>query len=277
MKQYIHPTAIIEGNVEIGDNVSIGPYCFIKGNIRLGSETNLRSHVVIEGNVTIGENNTFYPFCAIGLEPQDAKYKNEETFVEIGNNNIFRECVTVNRATSKEGRKTSIGSGNLLMATSHVAHDCVIGNNTIIANSVLLAGHVHVEDNVYISGQVCVHQFVTIGRNAFISGDTRVPWDPPPFMITQGPTPDVICANTVGLQRMKFPPAVIEQLKHAHKILYMSRLPMSEALELVEKNNGELFDETKYLLDFIRRSSRGHNGRARDKGRFTPDAQPVRQ
>ncbi|MBI4244254.1 MAG: acyl-ACP--UDP-N-acetylglucosamine O-acyltransferase [Planctomycetes bacterium] len=267
MKPQIHPTAIIEGNVNLSDDVVVGPYCILRKNVTVGEGTVFRSHVVVEGNVKIGKENVFYPFCSIGLEPQDIKYKNEDTSVEIGDSNTFREYVTVNRGTIQDRKKTVVGDECLLMACSHIAHDSLLGNNVILANCVLLAGHVVIEDNVYISGQVCIHQFVSIGKHAFISGDTRVPWDAPPFMITQGPNPDVVCVNTVGLRRNKFQNTAIDQLKQAHKIIYTSKLPISEAIELVERKNGKLYEETNYLLNFIKRSSRGFNGRARDKGK----------
>jgi UDP-N-acetylglucosamine acyltransferase len=197
----IHPTAIIASGAEIDASVEIGPYSIIGPNVKISAGTVIHSHVVLDGHVTIGENNTFFQFCSIGAPPQDLSYKNEPTRVEIGSGNVFREYVSIHRATTKENHVTIIGNDNLLMAHVHVGHDGIIGNNCILVNSLNLAGHVHIQDRVIIGGGCSVAQFTTIGRGAYIGGATGIDKDIPPFCTAVGNRAKLKGINIIGLRR----------------------------------------------------------------------------
>lgn len=246
---YIHPTAIIEPGAIIGEGSYIGPYSIIGANVIIGKKCQIFSHVVIEGNTKIGDNNRFFPFCVVGTEPQDKKYKGEITEVIIGNNNIFREGVTVNRGTGYSNGKTIIGNNNIFMAYSHIAHDCHIGSNVTLANGVFLAGHSIVEDYVVFGGYVGVGQFVRIGKYGMISAGSMVERDTPPYCIVGGDRATPKGINIVGLKRAGFDTKVIKELKlvfrkgYINKSERMSELksilntePAIELLNFIEKN-----------------------------------------
>lgn len=251
----IHPTAIVHQSAKIGHDVSVGPFTIIGPDVVIGPECNISSSVVIEGRTTIGRNNNIYSGAVIGTPPQDLKYDDEVTYVEIGDNNVIREYVTINLATSATG-VTRVGSNCLLMAYVHVAHDCFLGDNVILANAVNLAGHVRVEDFVIIGGMTPVHQFVRVGQHAFIGGGSRLAQDVPPFFTVAGNPTSVVGLNSVGLKRRGFSDKQLANIKKAYKLIYRSKLNVSQAVERVPVEC-ELDSNIESLLAFIRRSERG--------------------
>lgn len=251
----IHRTAIIHDGAHIEENVYIGPYCIIDKDVTIRKGTSLHSHVVIQGKTEIGQNCTISPFASIGSPPQDITYHGEEASVVIGNNNSIKEYVTINRGTPHGGGVTSIGNNNFIMAYSHIAHDCKVGNNVIMANCATLAGHVVVEDYVNLAGLCAVHQFCRIGKHAFISGLTGIPKDVPPFMIAAGDRAKLYGLNIVGLGRRGFSKDDIAILKKAYRILFRSAMPFSTSISIVKK---ELINpHITELVDFIEASKRG--------------------
>ncbi len=233
----IHPTAIVHPQARLHPSVRVGPYAVIGAAVTIDEDTTIGPHVVIEGRTHIGRRNRIFPGAAIGLEPQDLKYAGADSCVLIGDDNLIREFVTINRATG-DGEETRLGNGNLLMAYVHVAHNCIIENRVVIANAVALAGHVHLESKVTIGGVLGIHQFVRIGRLAMVGGMSRVDRDVPPFMLVEGNPCRVRALNQVGLKRAGI--AELEggktfaTLKKAFRILYRSGLPLSQALEELE-------------------------------------------
>ena len=251
----IHSTAIIEDGAQIGDECKIGPYCVIGPNVTLGSGCNLHSHVVINGRTEIGEGNEFYPFCSIGLKTQDLKWKAEGSGTEIGSNNTFREYVTVHSATG-DGDVTVIGSHNNLLAYTHVAHDCRLGNHIIMSNVGTLAGHVIVEDRAIIGGLAAVHQFCRIGTMSIIGGCSKVVQDVPPYMMADGNPASTRALNKEGLKRNNITDETQSALKQAYKILFRENLTMAVA---AEKVRSEVADSPQldHLLSFVESSERG--------------------
>lgn len=256
MSTDIHPTAIIAPGTEIDEGVSIGPFCIIGEHVRISAGTKLASNIVIEGNTEIGENCTINPFTSIGLAPQDMKYKNEETGVRIGNNNIIREYMTIHRASVGGDGFTTIGDGNFLMAYVHIAHDCKIGNSVIMANVATLAGHVHVENFAVIGGLVAIHQFTRIGAYAMVGGFSGVGQDIPPYMIASGPRAKLFGLNTLGLKRHGFSETTMNELKKAYKILFREKRTLKDAIKKVQEDL-PYSDEIKLLIEFIQKNKRG--------------------
>ena len=255
-KVNIHPTAIVHPHARIAEGVEIGPYSVIGEHVSVGRDTKIASHVLIEGWTTIGERNHIHSFSSIGTPPQDIGYRGEETYLDIGNDNVIRECATVHRATTKEDRRTVIGDKNFLMAYSHVAHDCKLGNNVIMANSVALGGHIVIGDHAILGGIVAVHQFVKIGSYAIIGGQSAVSLDIPPYVSAAGNRAQLYGLNLVGLKRKGFSDAAISTLKKAYKILFRSGLTQDEAIhKALEEFPGS--PEVQTLVDFIRASKRG--------------------
>ncbi len=252
----IHPTAIVHQSARIGDGVEIGPYSVIGEHVSIGRGTKIASHVLIEGWTTIGERNRIFSFSSIGTAPQDIGYRDDETFVVIGNDNVIRECATIHRATTKEDRKTVIGDKNFLMAYSHVAHDCKLGNHIIMANSVALGGHIVVGDHAILGGIVAVHQFVRIGAYSIIGGQSAVSLDIPPYVSAAGNRAKLYGLNLVGLKRKGFNDQIINNLKKAYKIIFRSGLTLEDAFA---KAMEELPDsaEVRSFVDFMRNSKRG--------------------
>ncbi len=250
----IHPTVVIEKGAEIADNVEIGPYCVIGAQAKVGSGTKLISHVTVQGRTEVGEQCTIHPFASLGGPPQDITYRGEETACLIGNNNVIREYVTINRGTRASGA-TRVGNNNFIMAYSHMAHDCVVGNNVIMANCSTLAGHVHIADFAILSGLCAIHQFCKVGKYAFVSGLTGVPKDIPPFVMAAGNRARLYGLNVVGLERQHFSKEEITKLKRAYRILFRSSLPLETSLRMVEEQLDG--DNIKELLTFIRSSERG--------------------
>ncbi|WP_158970772.1 acyl-ACP--UDP-N-acetylglucosamine O-acyltransferase [Paraglaciecola sp. L3A3] len=251
----IHSTAIIHDSALIGKNVSIGPYSVIGADVSIGDNSVIEPHVVIKGKTTIGQGNHFYQFCSIGEDCQDKKYAGEPTELIIGDNNVIREGATIHRGTVQDKGITRIGSNNLIMTYVHVAHDCVIGNNSILASNATLAGHVTVGDWVIMGGMTAVHQFCNIGNHSFVAGGVVVLRDVPPYvMLGEGSTPKGI--NSEGLRRRGYSAEAILQIKRAYKVIYRNGNRAEEAVaELLDmaKNTSEI----QIMADFIANSSRG--------------------
>jgi UDP-N-acetylglucosamine acyltransferase len=253
----VHPTAIVDPAAEIHSSSKIGPYCTVGPNVELGEGCELISHVVMEGPSKIGRNNRFFPFSSIGLAPQDLTYKAEPTRLEVGDNNIIREFVTLNRGTAKGGGLTKIGSNNLIMAYTHVAHDCVIGNNTILANAATLGGHVTVEDWAVVGALCPVHQFVRIGAHSYIGGGTTITRDVLPFSKTAAERgTHAYGLNAVGLERRGFSKERIRKIHHAYKVLLASKLNTSQALEKL-RSEADRGEDIEMLIRFVEGSERG--------------------
>jgi UDP-N-acetylglucosamine acyltransferase len=252
----IHSTAIVHPKAQIAEGVSIGPYSVIGEQVTIGRDTRIASHVLIEGWTTIGERNQLHSFSCIGTPPQDVGYKNEETYLIIGNDNVIREFATVHRATKKADRKTEIGNKNYLMAYSHVAHDCKLGNSIIMANSAGLAGHITIEDYAILGGIVGVHQHVRIGAYAMIGGQSAIVQDIPPYVSAAGNRAQLYGLNTIGLKRKGFSDEVISDLKKAYKIIFRSGMTIDEAIKKVADEFPGC-KEVNYFVDFMRHSKRG--------------------
>ena len=218
----IHKTAIIDSNAKISKNVTIGPYSVIGPNVEIGDGTVIQSHVNITGNAKIGANNKIYPFVSIGNDPQDLKFKGEKTLLEIGDNNKIREYVTINPGTEGGGGKTKVGNNCLFMVSSHIAHDCIVGDNVILANNVPLGGHAHVDDNAIIGGNSAVQQFTRVGKFAMIGGMCGVVRDVIPYGIAHGNRSILQGLNLIGLRRKNIPNKEILSLSEAYKIIFKS-------------------------------------------------------
>jgi UDP-N-acetylglucosamine acyltransferase len=252
----IHASAVVSPKAKIADGVTVGPFSIIGGQVEVGRDTVIGSHVVIDGNTTIGEKNRIYPFVSVGLPPQDIGYQGEDTRVIIGDENIIREFVTINRATTKQDRVTKIGNNNYLMAYAHIAHDCTLGNSIIMSNAATLGGHIEIGDHAIIGGLVAIHQFVRIGPYAFIGGKSATVKDIPPFMIASGDRVKLYGLNHTGLKREGFSNEVINDLKRAYKIIWRDHHLLNEALERVRREIPN-FKELQMLLDFLASSKRG--------------------
>ncbi|MEN6451362.1 MAG: acyl-ACP--UDP-N-acetylglucosamine O-acyltransferase [Thermoguttaceae bacterium] len=255
---------VIDPRAEIDEEVEIGPFCVIGPKVRIGRGTRLENNVTLMGSVTLGCYNHLYQNVVIGGEPQDISYKGSDTKVVIGDHNVIREGVTINRASEKEDGYTRVGDHNFLMACSHVAHDCQMGSNITIANGTLLAGHVHVHDHASLSGAVAVHQSTTIGSYAFVAGVSAVRHDVPPYMLVEGYPARPRCINAVGLKRNNFSPQVIQALAEAHKLLYRSKVGLENAWEIL-RANGQLVPQVNHLLCFVQGQHQGQHGRGRER------------
>lgn len=263
----IHPTAIVDGSTEIGRDVEIGPYCVIGPGVTIGDESVLRNNVTIMENVKLGSGNEIYPFAVLGGAPQDLKFEGEETWAEIGDGNVIREYVTVNRGTGHGGDKTVVGSGCLIMAYSHIAHDCIIGDGVILSNTSTLGGHIHVGRKAIISGLVAIHHFVTVGEFAFLGGCSKVVSDAPPYMMSVGSPARVRGVNVVGLKRSGMSEESVAALKEAYRMLFHKKANRAQAMSELEKKRDELTVEMGRLVDFVRASCDGVKGRALESGR----------
>jgi UDP-N-acetylglucosamine acyltransferase len=252
----VHPTAIVHPRAKIAPGVKIGAYSLIGENVQIGKDTVIESQVVLEGWSEIGERCHISPFVSIGAPPQHLRYRGEPTQVIIGNDNRIREFVTINRGTAEGGCKTVLGHGNFIMAYSHVAHDCKVGNQVIMANGSTLAGHIEVEDFAIVGGLVAIHQFVRVGRHAIIGGASAVPKDVPPYMVAAGNRARLFGLNLVGLKRHRFPEATMAALKQAYRILFRSHLTLTKAMEKVRAEVPDL-PEIRHLLNFLKNSKRG--------------------
>lgn len=258
----IHPTAIVSPHATIAEDVQIGPFAVIDGNVTIGPGCTIGPYVQIVGRVVIGRNNRIFAGAVVGEEPQHVGYRGEATGVEIGDDNIIREHVTIHRGTTHSWT-TVIGNGNFLMAGAHVAHDCRIGNRCILANNVLLGGHCVLEDNVFISGNSAVHQFIRIGRLAMLSGCSATSKDMPPFITQQGIN-NVVGVNVVGMRRAGMTASQINAVRRAYRIIFLQGLPLPAAIAKTESELGHV-DCVQEMLTFLRKSERGIcTRRARD-------------
>lgn len=251
----IHPTAVIHPKAQIGTDCHIGPFCTIGEHVVVGDRCHLHSHVVIDGHTTLGQRNEIFPFASIGLKTQDLKWKGGITRTRIGDDNTFRECVTINSATS-DGEITEVGSNNHILAYSHVAHNVVVGNHVIMSNVATLAGHVIVEDHAVVGGLAAVHQFCRIGRMSIIGGCSKVVQDVPPFMLVDGNPAETRTVNKVGLERNGVSDEAQAALRQAFKILFREGLTISNALNRIESEVPKL-PEVEHLIQFARTSTRG--------------------
>lgn len=252
----IHATAIVDPNAELHETTVVGPYAVIGPKVKLGAGTSVGPHSVIEGDTTIGANNRIFQFASIGAAPQDLKYRGQPTKLVIGDGNQIREFTTVHLGTEEGGGITRVGDRCLLMAYSHVAHDVQVGNGVILANSAQLAGHVIVEDFVIFGGVTGVHQFVRIGKHAFVSGGSMIGMDIPPFCTATGHRASLAGINSVGLQRHKYSDDSIRNIKKAYRILFRMKLGLREAITRVRAEI-PADAEVEHMLRFIEGSERG--------------------
>ena len=252
----IHPTAIVDPQAELHPTTAVGAYSVIEGEVVIGAGTEIGSHVYIDRYTRIGRDCRIYPFASVGTPPQDKKFKGEKTELIIGDENVIREYVTINRGTPDGGGVTVIGNQNLLLAYVHVAHDCHLGNGITMVNVATLGGHVTLEDHAVIGGLSAVHQFVRIGAHAYVGGKTGVSQDIPPFVLASGERAKLFGLNIVGLKRYNFSNEAILALKKAYQTVIRSHLTIQDAMLKVEKE-APLLPEVSQFLDFIRRSQRG--------------------
>lgn len=270
----ISPLSHVDKNAEIGEDVEIGPFCVVGPHVTLGNGCQLDSNVVIVGHTTIGERNRFFPGSVIGGEPQDIGYSGSPTRVEIGDDNLFREGVTVNRGADKEDGVTRVGHRNFLMANAHVAHNCHVFSNVILCNGSLLGGHVHVHDFAIVSGNSVVHHFATLGTGCFISGGCRAPQDIPPYMLAAGSdNPEIITVNVVGMRRRGISEHAISLVRQAFKLIFRDHLKLEDVrTRFLEETEGVMPIELLTLLNFCEASANGKSGRAREAFRNKPAA-----
>jgi UDP-N-acetylglucosamine acyltransferase len=255
--RHIHPQAIVAASAKLGEGVKVGACAVVGEDVELGEGCMLHPHAVVQGPSIFGKNNVFYPFSVIGGDPQDYTFRGERTELAVGDGNIFREYVTVSRGTVKGGRKTSLGSGNFLLAYSHIGHDCRIGDQTLFVNGATLAGHVTVEDFATIGAFSPVHQFCRIGRYAYIGASTVITQDVPPFsrVVTERETKS-FGVNTIGLERKGFSAERLQALKTAYRLLLRSRMNTSQALAEMRKTLKDSADVLE-LITFIESAERG--------------------
>lgn len=253
----VHPTAILDSRAKVPASCKIGPYCVIGANVELGERCHLVSHVSMEGPTKIGADNAFFPFCAIGMAPQDITYKGEPTRLEIGDHNEIRESVTINRGTVKGGGLTKVGSHILIMAYTHIGHDCLIEDHTMLVNGATLGGHVTVEEWAVVGALCPVHQFVRIGAHSYIGGGTVITQNVLPFSMTSAARDThAYGMNKVGLERRGFSKERIAKIHHAYKILLASKMNTSQALERL-KTEADHGEDVEMLIRFIEASERG--------------------
>jgi UDP-N-acetylglucosamine acyltransferase len=252
----VDPTARVAPGAVLAEGVSVGAYSIVGPGVKLGARTRLDSHVVVDGDTELGEENHLFPFCSVGLQPQDKKYRGERTRLEIGDRNMIRECVTIQPGTAGGGGLTRIGSDNLFMAYAHVAHDCFVGNDTIFTNGATLAGHVVVEDHAIIGAFSAVHQFSRVGAHAFVGGYTVATKDVLPFSKTVGNPACLFGANVIGLERRGFSAERVAAIKRAFRALLQSGLNVSDAMARLE-SEGAPGEDVRLLIDFVKSSKRG--------------------
>lgn len=266
MAIHVADQASVDPRAELDDEVEIGPFCVVGPRVRIGRGTRLLSHVTLLGDVTLGAENTIYPQAVIGGDPQDLSFQGGDSRVVIGDHNVIRESVTINRGSDKEAGLTQLGSHNYLMACSHVAHDCRVGNHVVITNGSLLGGHVRVDDRATLSGGVGVHHFVSIGQYSFIAGMSRVLHDVPPYMLCDGSPARPRCINLVALRRNQFSRETIDALGEAHRLLFRNRLGVDKVAEQLSAR-GQVTAEVQHLLEFLGQQQLGRHGRCLDRRR----------
>jgi UDP-N-acetylglucosamine acyltransferase len=266
MATYVADNVSIDPRAEIDEDVEIGPFCVIGPKARIGRGTRLENNVTLMGRVTLGRFNHLYPGVVLGGEPQDVSYAGGDTQVILGDHNIVRESVTINRGSEKEDGITFIGDHNFLMACCHIAHDCKLGNHIILTNGTLVGGHVHIHDHATLSGGVGVHHFATIGCFSFVAGLSAVRHDVPPYMLVEGYPARPRCLNVVALKRNNFHSDVIACLAEAHRLLYRAKVGLDHAREIL-RANGKICPEVMHLLNFVADQNDGKHGRGREKTR----------
>src|SRR5437763_5678066 len=251
----IHPTAIVDPTARLAAGTMVGPYCVVGANVEVGQSCWLQHHVTLMGPMRVGARNKFYAYCSIGQQTQDLKYAGEPTYLEIGDENTFREFVTVNRSTNSDG-KTQIANGGNFLAYSHIGHDCIVGDAVVFSNNGTLAGHVKIDDHAIMGGLTAVHQFCRIGRYAITGGCSKIVQDIPPFMIADGNPAKVRGINLVGLERSGFPPESVKWIKEAFRLIYRSKYNTGQAVAAIR---GELpaTAEINQIIEFIEKSERG--------------------
>lgn len=252
----IHPSAIVDSSAEIAEDVAIGPYSIIGAGVKIGAGSVIGSHVVIKGPTSIGRQNRIYQFSSVGEDPQDKKYANEVTRLEIGDRNTIREFATLHRGTKQDKGVTKIGHDNLFMAYTHVAHDCVIGNHVIMANGASLAGHVQLHNHAILGGFTLVHQFTKIGEHSFAAMGSAITQDIPPFVMVGGKPTKPHGINSVGMERNGISPEDIRLIRKAYKMIYKMNLRLEDAIEQMEVLAGDS-RELSAMVNFLRNVSRG--------------------
>lgn len=251
----IHATAIVDPRAEIGAGATIGPYSVVGPDVVIGRNCWLQHHVTLVGPMQAGVGNKFYAYCSIGQQTQDLKYAGEPTYLEIGDDNTFREFVTINRSTSSAG-KTKVGNGGNFLAYSHIGHDCTVGDNVVFSNNGTLAGHVQVGDNAIMGGLTAVHQFCRIGRFAITGGCSKIVQDVPPFMIADGNPAEIRGINLIGLERHGFAAENVKLIKEAFRLIYRSKNNTRQAIEAIGKELPPS-EEVSQIVEFIEQSERG--------------------
>jgi UDP-N-acetylglucosamine acyltransferase len=252
----IHPTAVISESATIGENVTIGPFCVVDDNVTIGDGCILKSHVVVRGTTRIGKNNKFFQFSSIGEDCQDKKYAGEPTELIIGDDNEFREGVTVHRGTVQDEGVTIIGSRGLFMVNAHIAHDCVLGDDIIVANNCAIAGHVHIDDFVIVGGAVGIHQFCKIGAHAFLGAGGIILRDVPPFVMVSGHKNIPQGINSEGLKRRGFEKDEVLAIKRAYKVIYRAGNTIEEAIDALEAPAND-HEGVARMVEFLRHAERG--------------------
>jgi UDP-N-acetylglucosamine acyltransferase len=266
MATFVSPHAVVDPAAQLADDVFVGPFCVVGPDVKIGRGTRLESSVTLMGHVTLGEDNHVFPYSVIGAHPQDVSYRNTDTKVVIGDGNMIREGVTINRATEKEDGVTRVGSHNYLMAGAHVAHDCQLGSHIKIANGTMLGGHVHIHDFATLSGAVGVHHFATVGAYSFIGGQSRVIHDVPPYMLVDGQPARPRCVNVVALKRSEFSDDAIRALSEAHRLMYRAKVGLQHVRELLSGGH-LLHPAVSQLMNFLEQQQQGRHGRARERRR----------
>jgi UDP-N-acetylglucosamine acyltransferase len=256
MSSTLHPTAIVESGAEIGDGVDVGAYAYIGAGVVLGPGTKLHHHASVEGNTVIGARCEIFPYACIGGKTQDLKFKGGNPGLRIGDRNVFREYVTVHAATN-DGDFTRVGSDNVFLGGTHIAHDCALGDHIVASNGAMLAGHVVVEDHVIIGGYGGIHQFCRLGAFAMLSATAKLVHDLPPFFIADGTPAEVRAINRIGLERNGFTPEQIDRVKQIYRILYREGLNRSQALEKLSLHPEAGSHEFQRVLAFAQKSERG--------------------
>lgn len=253
----IHPTALVDPNAELDPSVEVGPFSIIGANVKIGAGSVIKSHVVINGHTEIGENNEIYQFASVGEANQDKKYKGEPTRLVIGNNNIIRENATIHRGTIQDQGITIIGSGNLFMASTHIGHDCVVGDNNIMANYAALAGHVKVGDNVILAGYTGIHQFCQVNSFSMCGMGSMVTKDVPRYVMVSGNPAKAHGMNFEGMRRRGTPKEVIRALRNAYKSVYLKGRTLDLVLNELEQSDDFAIPEVAEFISSIRKSERG--------------------
>jgi UDP-N-acetylglucosamine acyltransferase len=251
----IHSTAIVDGKAELGAGTIVGPYSIVGADVVLGENCWLQHHVTLAAPMSAGAGNKFYAYCSIGQQTQDLKYQGEPTYLEIGDENTFREFCTVNRSTTRDG-KTRVGNRGNFLAYSHIGHDCTVGDSVVFSNNGTLAGHVQVGDHAVMGGLTAVHQFCRLGRFAITGGCSKIVQDVPPFMIADGNPAEIRGINLIGMERAGFEAETIKAIKEAFRLIYRAKLNTRQAIEAI-RNEVAPREEIRQLVEFIEQSERG--------------------